>query len=978
MNLIIFICLQICNLFFLELFLLQYKFDPNSILFLNLSIMSAFGNLSKFQNNYKLNRFIAIISLLAISGFAYSQTCKSPCPNEINMSGTYNATGGSDYYCITASGLTVNFNNLGVGDTICVAPGVTYTMPSNLNYNGLVTFIISAGATAELPGGGSNGNVKINNYGTLKFTQMGGTVTFIANGGSVMKIDNYAGATLNALMVCSVVFGNGTDFFNEGTMNFNNLELAEAASPYNAVGGNINVKRAFYIHSFGFEDYGFVNVTCEPTGLANCDQAYLNVAANGCGLTVGDKGSANVLFGPNTCTIVTGRSSFAGPVNILGYYEVVGDFIVTKFLNGSMATDTGVVVVKNGVSSTSGDGTMQGGLKFYDVNTANGFGNTPAIMVPHGLDANNGNPTDNFIVPATQPVNPWLTPTCNISAVSFGNAGSCNDNGTPANAADDYFTADITVTFTNPPGSGTLDLTGDVLVGGGSLTTSGPFTSPITFMGVRLKADGTASSVTAAFSATPACTFTNAAGPNVASCSTPVCNISSISFGSPGLCNDNSTPGDPSDDYFTVSVTVSHTTAPVSGVLILSGDVLPGGGSLSIMAPFTSPSTFTGIRMKADGTPSSVTATFSDAPSCTLTNAGGPTVASCSVPACNISALTFGAPGPCNDNGTPSISTDDYFTADITISFTNPPGSGTLALTGDVLVGGGSLSASAPFTSPMTFSGVRLKADGTASSVTATFSATPACSFTNAAGPIVEACSMVSGTFDLALTKSISSIPNPAGIGSTVVYTLTVINQGTVDASNVAVSDFIPTGLTLNDPDWTAMGNIATLNTPIALLPAMSQTTVDITFTINNQASGNIINNAEISSATGGTDTDSNPGNGTAGSSEDDFSSAAIEICIIPELAVMDDTICRGSNIDLSTLVISHAGDELEYYTTLSDAMNGANELPSSTVNPTTATAYYIKSVYSPEQPGCVTIKKVSIYFNAVNCAGIGVSGPGN
>ncbi len=54
-------------------------------------------------------------------------------------------------------------------------------------------------------------------------------------------------------------------------------------------------------------------------------------------------------------------------------------------------------------------------------------------------------------------------PTCALTAISFANTSSCNNNGTNASATDDYFTADITVTFSNPPATGNLVLTGDVL-----------------------------------------------------------------------------------------------------------------------------------------------------------------------------------------------------------------------------------------------------------------------------------------------------------------------------------------------------------------------------------------------------------------------------------------------------------------------------------------------------------------------------------
>ncbi len=223
-----------------------------------------------------------------------------------------------------------------------------------------------------------------------------------------------------------------------------------------------------------------------------------------------------------------------------------------------------------------------------------------------------------------------------------------------------------------------------------------------------------------------------------ANCVLP-CDISAISFSNIGACNDNGTSGDPSDDYFTADITVTFVNPPASGNLTLSGDVLAGGGALFVAAPFTSPTVFVGIRLKADGTPSVVTATFSVDPLCTFTVSNGPSVGSCALQ-CGISAITFSNVSPCNNNGTPQDASDDYFTADIAVTYTNPPATGNLNLTGDVLAGGGPLSVAAPFTSPTVFLGVRLKADGTPSVVTATFSATPACNFTVNNGPSVQSC----------------------------------------------------------------------------------------------------------------------------------------------------------------------------------------------------------------------------------------------
>ncbi|MCA0132815.1 beta strand repeat-containing protein, partial [Winogradskyella alexanderae] len=95
---------------------------------------------------------------------------------------------------------------------------------------------------------------------------------------------------------------------------------------------------------------------------------------------------------------------------------------------------------------------------------------------------------------------------CAITDITSSNESACNDNGTPSDITDDTFTADVTVTFTDAPTTGTLDLTGD---GTASVSAVG-LTSPHTFVGVTLPANGIDISLTATFSDDVACTFTNA------------------------------------------------------------------------------------------------------------------------------------------------------------------------------------------------------------------------------------------------------------------------------------------------------------------------------------------------------------------------------------------------------------------------------------------------------------------------------------
>lgn len=162
-------------------------------------------------------------------------------------------------------------------------------------------------------------------------------------------------------------------------------------------------------------------------------------------------------------------------------------------------------------------------------------------------------------------------------------------------------------------------------------------------------------------------------------------------------------------------------------------------------------------------------------------------------------------------------------------------------------------------------------------------------------------------TFDLALIKQLADGTNLATVapGDAVTFTITIENQGAVDAANIEVTDFVPAGLTLADDSWTDNGDgSAALSTPIAALGAGESTTVDINFTVDADAEGTIDNFAEISAATdaNGTvvnDIDSTPdavnddlfetdddttGNGLTGGDEDDHDRAQLEI-VAPEPA---------------------------------------------------------------------------------------------
>lgn len=100
--------------------------------------------------------------------------------------------------------------------------------------------------------------------------------------------------------------------------------------------------------------------------------------------------------------------------------------------------------------------------------------------------------------------------------------------------------------------------------------------------------------------------------------------------------------------------------------------------------------------------------------------------------------------------------------------------------------------------------------------------------------------------FDLALEKTLSSTP-PFMPGDQVTFDIEVFNQGTLDASNIEVTDYIPTGMTLVGGGAFTGAAANTAVATITSLPAGSSTTVTITLMIDSNFTGTTITNtAEI------------------------------------------------------------------------------------------------------------------------------------
>ncbi len=184
-----------------------------------------------------------------------------------------------------------------------------------------------------------------------------------------------------------------------------------------------------------------------------------------------------------------------------------------------------------------------------------------------------------------------------------------------------------------------------------------------------------------------------------------------------------------------------------------------------------------------------------------------------SVVTCSITDLAFtGGTATCNDNGTPAVTTDDYFTSDVTVTFANAPSTGNLILSGAALhsantvttVAVGSLGSSTSHT----FTGVKLKANSTANPLVATFSADAACTFTKNT-TAVPPCS-VPGCPTITVTAPASLANGTVGLAYT---SVTFTASGGVSPYSWVVAPALPAGITL-----TSAGVLS--GTPSAAAPA--------------------------------------------------------------------------------------------------------------------------------------------------------------
>ena len=133
--------------------------------------------------------------------------------------------------------------------------------------------------------------------------------------------------------------------------------------------------------------------------------------------------------------------------------------------------------------------------------------------------------------------------------------------------------------------------------------------------------------------------------------------------------------------------------------------------------------------------------------------------------------------------------------------------------------------------------------------------------------------------------------------GDTVTFTITVTNEGNVDAANVEVTDFAPADLTNpTGAGWNTSGADPVYT--IAALAAGDSTSFDITFTVDAGFTGTLLTNDAEITLDDGDDIDSTPADGAG----EDFDSADIAVERY-DLALLDHNMPVISGIELAARI---------------------------------------------------------------------------
>ncbi|MCI5090928.1 choice-of-anchor Q domain-containing protein [Phaeodactylibacter sp.] len=308
-----------------------------------------------------------------------------------------------------------------------------------------------------------------------------------------------------------------------------------------------------------------------------------------------------------------------------------------------------------------------------------------------------------------------------VVSISIDNISEADRNNTTC-TTDDTYTADVTVTYSEKPASGTLSLNGPNVISSEVVDVSVTDATSYTFTGVEMLADGGDIDLTATFS--------------------EGCSYSDDEIGTAPECSGEFIPSDitvsgfgcfgPNGTYFFVDYAEGapfwqsmndFVIGYIEGKWAIFGiDLISGGLTEWSSNPNGS----------VDNLP--CTTGWTDPQGCALSSGSIALSGGCgslsggSSPACAITDISLDNTSGCDGNGTID-DTDDYFTADVTVTFAYAPTDGTLTLKlGNTTLA--TTEADLTCTTTYTFTGVQLPSDGNDVILTAAFSSD--CSFTSA------------------------------------------------------------------------------------------------------------------------------------------------------------------------------------------------------------------------------------------------------
>jgi len=395
---------------------------------------------------------------------------------------------------------------------------------------------------------------------------------------------------------------------------------------------------------------------------------------NGC-VRTGSASAVNSCSGALGCDITSVSFTNASTCMDNGTTDPADDFftanVVVNFVNppttGNLLIEPGGDALPGGGATSVPVAVLVGNSHTFTGVRFKADGNLTSAEVE--FSANTG-----CVQTGVGPIVQSCSATCTIAVDFLGNPGACDDNGTPNDLTDDFFTQNIQASFFNRPFTGDLQIVpGGDAIGVYSIAANQIVGNSHIFSNVKLKADGTPSVVEMNFTNNTACIDADT-GPTVQPCSTPPppCTITVDFLGNPGSCDNNGTPNDPSDDFFTQNIQASFFNRPFTGDL----QIVPGGDAIGVYSIAANQIVgnshiFNNVKLRADGTPSVVEMNFTDNPACIDADTGPAVEGDC----CDLVITNVVAtPESCPDAGDGSI----------TVTATTSAGPLTYAISGAV------------------------------------------------------------------------------------------------------------------------------------------------------------------------------------------------------------------------------------------------------------------------------------------------------